>query len=633
MKINWQALRDWGPLRGGKLGGRLTINQRLVILFAVLISGFILVGTAYLGVVALNRNAETTNARVSEFGFAVDRINVGMLRARREEKDFFAERHPDFLQKHADAMAEVYSAIDRAESLAPDEESSDLLNDVRTYAKTYHGTFNGVAEALKRAGYDNKSGLYGALRLAIEDVEKLLGRQQQQQNVDLITTVLRMRGIEKDFVQRADPKFVDAMATERDRFATLLGRAAMAPEVRAAIQEKMKAYQATFLGLAASYREIADETLAFDTVARKVDPLLASLASKRDKTLADNRATHTFTTRVITLLFVGVLLLITAVVSLVLFNTRRSITTPLGRLTSTIDAITSGNRDARVKLATGDEMQQLGDALDRMMDERGKFMQTEAENERLNNSVISILRAVSQLGKGDLTVRVPVHEDITGALGDAINHMSESIGKTLGQASASSEQVVATSKETRDITLQSRETVLGTAQGMNEIRATIQETAKRIKRLGERSQEIGGIVRLIDTIAERTNMLALNANMQAAQAGEAGRGFMVVAAEVQRLAENAKDAAHQIEKLVGNIQVETSDTIAAMDEAIEEVVEGSELAERAATQMQRNEQMVDTLDALGKRLLDAVLAFKLPPEYMPDSSSRPGAANSWAAVA
>ncbi|HLF23392.1 MAG TPA: methyl-accepting chemotaxis protein, partial [Burkholderiales bacterium] len=451
--------------------------------------------------------------------------------------------------------------------------------------------------------------------------------------VELITTVLRMRGIEKDFVQRADPKLVEAMAAERDRFAALLGRAAVTPDVRGAIDEKMKAYQATFLGLAASYKEIADETLAFDSVARKVEPLLVSLAAKRDETLADNRATHAFTTRVITLLFIGVLLLITAMVSWVLFNTRRSITTPLGRLTSTIDAITGGDRDARVKLATGDEMQQLGDALDRMMDERGKFMQTEAENERLNNSVISILRAVSQLGKGDLTVRVPVHEDITGALGDAINHMSESIGKTLGQASASSEQVVATSKQTRDITLQSRETVLGTAQGMNEIRATIQETAKRIKRLGERSQEIGGIVRLIDTIAERTNMLALNANMQAAQAGEAGRGFMVVAAEVQRLAENAKDAAHQIEKLVGNIQVETSDTISAMDQAIEEVVEGSELAERAATQMQRNEQMVDTLDAVGKRLLDAVLAFKLPPEYLPEVSARPGGADTWAAVA
>ncbi|OGI69713.1 MAG: hypothetical protein A2W18_12810 [Candidatus Muproteobacteria bacterium RBG_16_60_9] len=632
MKVNWKALRDWRLLGGGKLGGRRTINQRLVILFAVLIGGFVLVGTAYLGVVGLNTAAETTNAKVSEFGFTVDRINVGMLRARREEKDFFTERRGDYLQKHGAAMTAIYGAIDQAERLAPDDESSDLLSEVRSYVKTYHGTFNGVAEALKRAGYDNNSGLLGALRSAIEDVEKLLARQQQQ-NVELITSVLRMRGIEKDFVQRADDKFISAMTAERDRFAASLGRAVLTADVRAAIEEKMKAYQATFLGLAASYREIADETQAFDGVARKVDPLLGSLAAKKDRTLLDNRAAHTFTTRVITLLFIGVLIAITAVVSLVLFSTRRSITTPLGRLTSTIDAITSGNRDARAKLATGDEMQQLGDALDRMMDERGKFMQTEAENERLNNSIIAILRAVSQLGKGDLTVRVPVHEDITGALGDAINHMSESIGKTLGQASASSEQVVATSKKTRAITSQSRESVLGTAQGMNEIRATIQETAKRIKRLGERSQEIGGIVRLIDTIAERTNMLALNANMQAAQAGEAGRGFMVVAAEVQRLAENAKDAAHQIEKLVGNIQVETSDTIAAMDQAIEEVVEGSELAERAATQMQRNEEMVDTLDDVGKRLLGSVLAFKLPPEYLLPHTAHSEAANSWAAVA
>jgi methyl-accepting chemotaxis protein len=151
---------------------------------------------------------------------------------------------------------------------------------------------------------------------------------------------------------------------------------------------------------------------------------------------------------------------------------------------------------------------------------------------------------------------------------------------------------------------------------MNEIRATIQETAKRIKRLGERSQEIGGIVKLIDTIAERTNMLALNANMQAAQAGEAGRGFMVVAAEVQRLAENAKDATNQIGKLVNNIQLETGDTIAAMDKAIEEVVEGSGLAEQAATQMKRNEEMVATLDALGMQLLEAVRAFTLPAEWV-----------------
>ncbi len=613
MKINWKALLNPKPMRERKPLRQRTINRRLVTLFAVLIGGFVLVGAAYLGVVVLNTTADTTNARVSEFGFVVDRIQIGMLQARREEKDFFAQPAEEPLQRHGAALAAVYADIARADALAPEESSRALLEQVRAHVRTYQGIFIGVAEALKRAGYSENSGLYGALRTAGDDMERLL--KGQQRNPALITSMLQLRRLERDFVRNADAKSLERVTEEQKRFSALLAGADLPPAVKKEIDEKLKLYQAAYLGLAASHKEVADETAAFDAVVRKVDPLLTALVAKKDETLRDNRQRHALTTRVITLLFVGILVAITATVSIVLFNTRRAITRPLGRLTGTIAAITAGNKDARVKLATGDEMQQLGDALDRMMDERGRFMQTEAENERLNNSIIDILRSVSQLGKGDLTVRVPVHEDITGALGDAINHMSESMGKTLGQVTASSDQVVATSRQTRDITMQSRETVLGTAQGMNEIRATIQETAKRIKRLGERSQEIGGIVKLIDTIAERTNMLALNANMQAAQAGEAGRGFMVVAAEVQRLAENAKEAAHQIEKLVGNIQVETGDTIAAMDEAIEEVVEGSKLAERAATQMKRNEEMVAALDTLGKRLLDAVRAFKLPPEY------------------
>jgi methyl-accepting chemotaxis protein len=125
---------------------------------------------------------------------------------------------------------------------------------------------------------------------------------------------------------------------------------------------------------------------------------------------------------------------------------------------------------------------------------------------------------------------------------------------------------------------------------MSEIRETIHETEKRIKRLGERSQEISGIVDIINNIAERTHVLALNASMQAAAAGEAGRGFSVVADEVQRLAESSRNATSQISALVKNIQVETNDTIATMDKTIEQVVDGSRLAERAG------EQMKDTQD-------------------------------------
>ena len=129
-----------------------------------------------------------------------------------------------------------------------------------------------------------------------------------------------------------------------------------------------------------------------------------------------------------------------------------------------------------------------------------------------------------------------------------------------------------------------------TIEGINLIRDTIRETEKRIKRLGERSQEIGGVVSLINNIAERTHILALNASMHAASAGEAGRGFAVVANEVQRLAENSREATADIASLVNNIQVETADTVVTMNEVISRVVSGTALAEQAGSEMKETRE-------------------------------------------
>ena len=139
------------------------------------------------------------------------------------------------------------------------------------------------------------------------------------------------------------------------------------------------------------------------------------------------------------------------------------------------------------------------------------------------------------------------------------------------------------------------QTVSNSLRGMNDIRDAIQETGKRMKRLGERSNEITGIVDIINTIAERTHVLALNASMQAAAAGDAGRGFAVVAEEVQRLAENARESTSQISDLVRNIQVDTNDTISTMDRTIAQVVEGTRLAEAAGQQMAENHKTTSEL--------------------------------------
>ena len=268
---------------------------------------------------------------------------------------------------------------------------------------------------------------------------------------------------------------------------------------------------------------------------------------------------------------------------------------------------------------------------------------TERENEQLNDSVINILQAVNQLSQRDLTVRAPVTEDVIGTISDSINALAEETARVLmgvtdiaghvaqasGNVKSRAEQVTRTAEEERtnvnqmmeslfeatqtmnqvaalaeqsnisageatEVTHNALGTVTDTVRDMESIRETIAETEKRIKRLGERSQEISGIVNLINTIAERTHVLALNASMQAV-AGEAGRGFAVVAEEVQRLAESSRNATEQIATLVNNIQVETNETINTVNKTIEQVVAGSEPAQKAGEQMRRTQEITAQL--------------------------------------
>ena len=255
-----------------------------------------------------------------------------------------------------------------------------------------------------------------------------------------------------------------------------------------------------------------------------------------------------------------------------------------------------------------------------------------------------MLQGVFSLSQKDLTVKVPVSEDATGPVADAINLMAEetskvlwnvqqiaqavegssskvddqakvvrdnsedqtkSIASTMNTLNVASEKLQAIAKVAQQVNHQANETsvvsgealstVSDSVQSLDKVRAAIQEAGKRIKRLGERSQEIGSIVDVINSIAERTTVLALNASMQAASAGEAGRGFAVVADEVQRLAANARQSTDQIAGLVKNIQVETSDTISTMDTVISEVVESSEKAQKAGEQMSINQAQIDQL--------------------------------------
>ncbi len=269
------------------------------------------------------------------------------------------------------------------------------------------------------------------------------------------------------------------------------------------------------------------------------------------------------------------------------------------------------------------------------------------QNERNQQAILRLLDEMGSLADGDLTVEATVTEDITGTIADSFNYAIEELRKlvatvnetaimvdsaakqtesmasnmdkaTKNQAreinaatesivsmAASIEEVSGNAERSSDVARHSvevahkgGEAVRRTIDGMNAIRETIQDTSKRIKRLGESSQEIGNIVELINDIAEQTNILALNASIQASMAGEAGRGFAVVADEVQRLAERSTNATKQIEVLVRTIQSDTKEAVVSMERSTTDVVGGALLAENAGAALDEIEQVSNQIASL-----------------------------------
>ncbi|HWN37857.1 MAG TPA: methyl-accepting chemotaxis protein [Gammaproteobacteria bacterium] len=283
----------------------------------------------------------------------------------------------------------------------------------------------------------------------------------------------------------------------------------------------------------------------------------------------------------------------------------------------------------------------------RARDFRQAAEQQAEQNERNQQAILRLLDELSSLADGDLTVQATVTEDITGAIADSINYAIEALRELVATINDSSILVDAASKQTEgtarhlvrsaetqskqaaaasesmarmaisieevagnaercsdvarhavEISHKGGEAVRRTIAGMNTIRETIQDTSKRIKRLGESSQEIGNIVELIEEIAEQTNILALNASIEASRAGEASRGFAVVADEVQKLAERSAGATKKIEVLVSTIQSDTNEAVMSMERSTTDVVGGALLAENAGAALEEIEQVSHQIASL-----------------------------------
>jgi twitching motility protein PilJ len=556
-----------------------------------------------------------------------------------------------YVGKVEEHVNRVYELLDEIGQFATDErENIDQLAQLRAELDDYRSSFLGMVASAEAKGHKNE-GAEGRLRSAIHQVEDVAAKLGDE---TLLVSVLSVRRNEKDYLLRNERRYIqqtrDAVQDLKEKILRRIGDE----------QGKMRLYF-----LSDQYLDIFNQMVLVEDMIRgyardyrsainKMIPTITTLVETAQKNQADTivELKDLDRTSLLVVTFVAILTILLGVFAAIFFS--RRLTKQIDNIMEMFGDIGIGDFSARAKVVTSDELGEMAESLNAMLDNTLVLIQSREERDAIQASIMRLLTEISDLADGDLTARAEVTEEVTGAIADSFNNMAEQLSRVVTDVKSASYLVGSSSSDVDQVTKklsQSSEeqaariraaivtieriaenirevassadesarvsgrarasaragsdAVRKTNQAMGSIKDNMRGTARTVKRLGESSQEIGNIVQIINDIADRTSILALNASIQAAMAGEAGRGFAVVAEEVQRLAERSGASTKQIETLISTIQGEISEAAISMEKSIQQVVDGTELANEAYGKLEEIEMVSDQLAKLVESISEA----------------------------
>ncbi len=600
--------------------------------------GIMVLLSAVIGVAALTTGTITSNSADeantdSKHSALAEQIQSEMEAARDDEAGYFLNyaalglevansRYVVKNQEHVGRVRELL--VELQQELDPNDPGHTqvlrLLVLAEDQAKAYQSAFDHAVTSTQERGLA-ESGLIGDLRTAAHALEG----SPALADPALQVTLLEMRRYEKDYMLYGAQASIDSVHEFNAQLQDQINALDSADAQKSELIGLANAYLVSFDALIDKDHEIATSVSNLGLISNNVNQLLGEVAAEEvaavDSAMADVQSVQT-QARIINI--IALLLVVLAGFGLALLLIRL-LTRQVREVERVFSDVRVGEFGVRAKIFGKDELGQVADGVNALLEQMLGLLQ-EAEVERqvieterttLEAAVSKLAQEVGQLATGDLSTQADVDEAaITRAIAEALNYaVGELRGLVLGventtvdltEASVSLSEVVQAMVEQANSSAQTAERASASAHegdrvvgetiaAMSRIRDNTQETAQRIKRLGEVSQEISEFVRLIEEIADRTTILALNASIQAAAAGDAGRGFAVVAEEVQRLAERATSATREIEDLVKNIQAETNQAVRGVEEATREVVGGTQLAQQAGDRMAELNELVSQL--------------------------------------
>jgi len=541
----------------------MTIKNQFILLI-------VLVTLSMLALLAMGRYSAATVVELEQEAVQLGQIEVGMLTLRRNEKDFLARKDPKYLDQfnanHQTLMARVHDLQGRLEASGIDAGKAQQTGQV---LEDYAARFRDLVAVQQEIGLDEKSGLYGSLRTAVHDVEKLV---KGQNDYRLLSDMLMLRRNEKDFMLRDNLKYVDKLTKNVGVFNATLAESDIPAEVKEQIATAIAKYQADFMALAEGYQRkglSAKEGILGDmrNTVHQTEQLIEQLHV--DITQAVDE--HVVSAERISLVIgLGLLLLI---VGILLFLSR-NILRPVQAFSSTMSRA-AAERDVSLRAdVTGKcEIGDMARAFNGMMDEFQALLR------QVTDSAASVAAASTELAA--VTEKTASGVELQRVESDQVATAMNEMASTVQEVARHAEQAAEASSNADGEAAEGARVVAQSVTGIKRLAAEVERTAATISELEKESDNIGTVLSVITGIAEQTNLLALNAAIEAARAGEQGRGFAVVADEVRTLAQRSQQSTEEIKTIIDRLQGKAQAAVQAMQGGREQAQVSVEQAEMA----------------------------------------------------
>ncbi|QJB55054.1 methyl-accepting chemotaxis protein [Pseudodesulfovibrio sp. zrk46] len=596
----------------------MSIKQKLYLIAAIALAGFIAVFIA---------NSSAKKAIIKYENIQIDALEAesDMLQARRSEKDFLVRKDAKYIGRN---KANVELAISQLKSIiALDGEFAERAGVTIEDMRSYLALFQDVAAQVEKQGFSEKEGLRGKLRDTIHKAEEMIKAAEDD---TLLAAMLMLRRREKDFIIRKDFKYLDKFNADMIKMqAKASASEAFSPEQADQMQALLRNYSTSFTEYAESERNIVELTKEFTVAAHKLEADLNELLEWSQQTLEERIDRENIISLIIELLAI-------LGVAVAVILTARSILGPLGKLQEGSRNVADGDFDACQSFTLTGELESLRNDIVSMVDSLKKAMddaeakgveaehQAEKANEAMNEArereahtarLVAQMTTVAETASGIANSLASAATELSGKAGDIVQGAElqreqvtstatamEEMNATVLEVAHNSSNAAENAHHSREQAIAGQDKVSETVEAVVGVQTTTNELTEVMDDLLIKADSIGTVMNVITDIADQTNLLALNAAIEAARAGEAGRGFAVVADEVRKLAEKTMTATQEVGQAINGIQTAVDSSVSkskhadtALEEATTHAHEAGQLLGDIVSTVQNSADMVRSI--------------------------------------